>query len=87
MPAIKKAASKKAGAKKPGLYANIQAKHKRIEEGSREHMREPGEKGAPSSEAFTKSAKTSTTAKKDGREPAAKKTVAKKTAARRTSTG
>ena len=44
--------------KKPGLYANINAKKKRIAEGSGEKMREPGSKGAPSDAAFRKAAKT-----------------------------
>ena len=43
---------------KPGLYANIHAKRKRIEEGSGEKMRKPGEKGAPTAKAFKQSAKT-----------------------------
>jgi hypothetical protein len=34
--------------KKPGLWANIQKKRKRIEKGSGERMRKKGEKGAPS---------------------------------------
>ena len=45
-------------AKKPGLYANIHAKRKRIEEGSGETMRKPGSKGAPSAKDFKESAKT-----------------------------
>ena len=45
-------------AKKPGLYANIHAKRKRIAAGSGEKMRKPGTKGAPSSKAFRESAKT-----------------------------
>ena len=32
---------------KPGLYANIHAKRKRIEAGSGEKMRKKGDKGAP----------------------------------------
>jgi hypothetical protein len=43
---------------KPGLYANIHAKRKRIEEGSGEKMRKPGTKGAPTAKAFRESAKT-----------------------------
>lgn len=43
---------------KPGLYANINAKRKRIEEGSDERMRKPGSKGAPSAKDFKESAKT-----------------------------
>ena len=45
-------------ATKPGLYANIAAKKKRIAEGSGEKMRKPGTKGAPTKQAFIKSAKT-----------------------------
>jgi len=41
-----------------GLYANIHAKQERIAEGSGEHMRKPGSKGAPSKADFIKSAKT-----------------------------
>ncbi len=44
--------------KKPGLYANIQAKRKRIKAGSGERMRKPGSKGAPTAKAFKQSAKT-----------------------------
>lgn len=44
--------------KKPGLYANIAAKRKRIEEGSDEKMRKAGAKGAPSAKAFRDSEKT-----------------------------
>ena len=43
---------------KKGLYANIQAKRKRIADGSGEKMRKPGAKGAPSAKAFKDSAKT-----------------------------
>ena len=43
---------------KPGLYANIHAKCKRIEDGSGEKMRKPGTKGAPTAKAFKQSAKT-----------------------------
>ena len=41
-----------------GLYANINAKKKRIAAGSKEKMRKPGQKGAPTSQAFIDSAKT-----------------------------
>jgi len=41
-----------------GLYANINAKKKRIAAGSKEKMRKPGSKGAPTAEAFIQSAKT-----------------------------
>lgn len=43
---------------KKGLYANINAKRKRIEEGSGEKMRKVGSKGAPTTKDFKKSAKT-----------------------------
>ena len=46
-----------------GLYANIHAKRERIEDGSKEKMRKPGSKGAPTAEAFKASART---ARKDG---------------------
>jgi hypothetical protein len=45
-------------ANKPGLYANIHAKRKRIAAGSGEKMRKVGCKGAPSAMAFKQSAKT-----------------------------
>ena len=41
-----------------GLYANINAKKKRIAAGSGEKMRKPGQKGAPTAQAFINSAKT-----------------------------
>ena len=43
---------------KKGLYANIQAKRKRIKTGSGERMRKPGTKGAPTAKAFKQAAKT-----------------------------
>jgi hypothetical protein len=43
---------------KVGLYANINAKKKRIAEGSGEKMRKPGSKGAPTKADFIKSART-----------------------------
>ena len=45
-------------AKKPGLYANIHAKKKRIAAGSGEKMRKPGTKGAPTKANFNRAAKT-----------------------------
>mgnify|MGYP006287075075 FL=1 len=45
-------------AKKPGLYANINAKRKRIEAGSHERMAHKGEEGRPSAAAFKAAAKT-----------------------------
>ena len=44
--------------KKPGLYANIHAKKKRIAAGSGEKMRKVGSKGAPTADAFKQAAKT-----------------------------
>lgn len=41
-----------------GLYENINAKRKRIAAGSGEKMRKPGQKGAPTAQAFIQSAKT-----------------------------
>ena len=43
---------------KPGLYANIHAKKKRIAAGSGEKMRKVGAKGAPTAKDFKQSAKT-----------------------------
>lgn len=43
---------------KKGLYANIHAKRERIEAGSKERMRKPGSKGAPTATAFKAAAKT-----------------------------
>lgn len=43
---------------KKGLYANIHAKRKRIEQGSGETMRNPGTKGAPTATAFKQAKKT-----------------------------
>jgi hypothetical protein len=48
---------------KPGLYANINAKRKRIAAGSNEKMRKPGSKGAPTDAAFKAAAKTAKPAK------------------------
>jgi len=44
--------------KLPGLYANINAKKKRIAAGSGEKMRKVGSKGAPSKQDFIDSLKT-----------------------------
>ena len=41
-----------------GLYAAIHAKRARIESGSKEKMRKPGTKGAPTAAAFKAAAKT-----------------------------
>ena len=43
---------------KPGLYANIHAKRKRIAKGSGEQMRKPGTVGSPTAKQFKQSAKT-----------------------------
>jgi hypothetical protein len=43
---------------KPGLYANINAKKKRIEAGSGEKMNRVGSKAAPSAKDFRQAAKT-----------------------------
>jgi cysteine sulfinate desulfinase/cysteine desulfurase-like protein len=48
---------------KTGLYANIHAKLERIEKGSKERMRKPGTKGAPTTAAFKAAAKTAKKAK------------------------
>ena len=45
-------------AAKRGLYANIHAKRKRIAAGSKEKMRKPGSKGAPTAANFRRSALT-----------------------------
>ena len=49
---------------KAGLYANINAKQKRIAEGSGERMNKAGSKNAPSAKAFVKAAKTAKPAAK-----------------------
>ena len=49
---------------KPGLYANINAKRKRIAAGSGEKMRKVGSKGAPTSQDFKDAAKTAKKKKK-----------------------
>lgn len=46
-----------------GLYENIHKKRARIKAGSKEKMRKPGAKGAPTKKDFMESAKT---AKKNG---------------------
>ena len=53
--AVKRSAKKADGG---GLYANIHAKQERIKHGSGEHMRRPGQKGAPTAQAFIDAAKT-----------------------------
>jgi hypothetical protein len=49
---------------KPGLYANINAKRERIAAGSKEKMRKPGAKGAPTAADFKAAAKTAKPIKK-----------------------
>lgn len=49
---------------KTGLYSNIHKKRKRIKEGSKEKMRKPGSKGAPTNKAFKAAAKTAKKRKK-----------------------
>ena len=44
--------------KKGGLYENIHKKQARIAAGSKEKMRKPGSKGAPTKQDFINSAKT-----------------------------
>ena len=43
---------------RPGLYANILAKRRRIKAGSKEKMRKVGSKGAPTAKQFKRAAKT-----------------------------
>ena len=43
---------------KPGLYASLNAKQERIKAGSKEKMRKPGTKGAPTAKDFKQAAKT-----------------------------
>lgn len=49
---------------KPGLYANIAAKRKRIAAGSNEKMNKVGSKDAPSAKDFKDAAKTAKKPKK-----------------------
>ena len=53
-------------ATKPGLYANIHAKRKRIAAGSGEKMRKVGSKGSPTNKAFKQAAKTAKKNKRKG---------------------
>ena len=53
-----------------GLYENIHKQRKRIEQGSGEKMRKPGEEGAPSAKDFRDSEKT---AKKEKQNKTVKK--------------
>ena len=49
---------------KQGLYENINRKRERIAAGSKEKMRKPGSKGAPSAADFKAAAKTAKPVKK-----------------------
>jgi len=51
-------------ATKPGLYANIHAKRRRIKAGSGEKMRKPGSPGSPTAANFKRAAKTAKKPKK-----------------------
>jgi hypothetical protein len=51
-------------ATKPGLYANIHAKRRRIKGGSGVKMRKVGSPGSPSAKNFTQAAKTAKKPKK-----------------------
>ena len=51
-------------ATKTGLYANINAKRKRIAQGSGEKMRKVGSKGAPTAMQFKEAVKTAKPVKK-----------------------
>ena len=48
----------KTKSKRPGLWANIHAKRKRIKAGSKERMRKPGSKGAPTKKNFRQARST-----------------------------
>lgn len=43
---------------KKGLYANIHAKRERMKNGSKEKMRKPGSKGAPTAANFKRAKQT-----------------------------
>ncbi len=58
-------------AKKKGLWENIHAKRKRIAAGSKERMRSPGDKGAPTAADLKRSkSKTKKKTKKKAHRPA-----------------
>jgi len=50
---------------KHGLYYNIHQKQERIKNGSGEHMRKVGSKGAPTAKDFKESAKTAKKTRRD----------------------
>lgn len=58
-PAFMKKLKQRIAMKKKGLWANIQAKRKRIKAGSGERMRKPGSKGAPTAKNLRDARKTS----------------------------
>jgi len=60
--------------KRKGLYANINAKRKRIAAGSGEKMRKAGAKGAPKASDFKKAAKTAKKPKRGQRTATNRKT-------------
>ena len=72
--------------KKPGLYANIHAKQKRIASGREETMRKPGKEGAPDEDDFKKAAKTAKPASTKKKPPVKKAAPAKKAAPRSAAT-
>ena len=72
--------------KKPGLYANIHAKQKRIASGSGETMRKPGKEGAPGEDDFKKAAKTEKPVSMKKQPPAKKTAPAKKAGPRSVAT-
>ena len=55
--ATRKKSRKKKAAKRPGLYANIHEAQERAKRGGRP-VRKKGDEGAPTEEAFRKSART-----------------------------
>ena len=61
--ATKKKTSKKKPAKRPGLYANIHKAQERAKHGGKP-VRKKGQAGAPTEEAFEKSARTAKKRKK-----------------------
>lgn len=63
---------------KRGLWDNIHAKQKRIANGSGEHMRKPGSKGAPTADALKKSQTTSESWEKQAATAIAMKKAGKK---------
>ena len=52
-----------------GLWDNIHAKQKRIKNGSGEHMRKPGSKGAPTKQNFIDAHETAAWTRREGKNP------------------